>query len=149
MRGNIMQSSMKFGSSPPPCFGCKVTFPEQYIMLATIDRPRQLNAINHSLHWQMDKLFTWFDEEPSLRVAIITGSGDRAFCVGSDLIEMERVQRSTLDRKNSQPSDYKHPHTGFAGISRREGKKPIIAAVNGYALGGGWEIVLNWLAFPR
>lgn len=37
-----------------------------------------------------------------------------------------------------------HPDTGFAGISRRLGKKPIIAAVNGFALGGGFEIVLNW-----
>ena len=37
-----------------------------------------------------------------------------------------------------------HPSTGFAGISRRLGKKPIIAAVNGFALGGGFEIVLNW-----
>lgn len=37
-----------------------------------------------------------------------------------------------------------HPPTGFAGISRRTGKKPIIAAVNGFALGGGFEIVLNW-----
>lgn len=37
-----------------------------------------------------------------------------------------------------------HPNTGFAGISRRLGKKPIIAAVNGFALGGGFEIVLNW-----
>ena len=37
-----------------------------------------------------------------------------------------------------------HPSSGFAGISRRTGKKPIVAAVNGFALGGGFEIVLNW-----
>ena len=40
-----------------------------------------------------------------------------------------------------------HPPSGFAGISRRMGKKPIVAAVNGFALGGGFEIVLNWYVF--
>jgi len=40
----------------------------------------------------------------------------------------------------------RHPPSGFAGISRRVGKKPVIAAVNGFALGGGFEICLNWYA---
>ncbi|KAH0840753.1 Carnitinyl-CoA dehydratase [Fonsecaea pedrosoi] len=132
-----------FESPPPKCGGCDVTFPEAHIMLATINRPRQLNSIPYALHWEMDALFKWFDNEPSLRVAIITGTGNRAFCVGSDLIEMERVKKSGDDSWKAEPYKYTHPTTGFAGLSRREGKKPVVAAVNGYALGGGWEIVLN------
>ncbi|KAK6382790.1 hypothetical protein LTS17_003459 [Exophiala oligosperma] len=138
-----MGSIPAFGSRPPPCSGCDVTFPEQHIMLATINRPRQLNSIPYELHWQMDALFRWFDKEPTLRVAIVTGAGDRAFCVGSDLIEIERIKKSGDDSWKTEPYKYNHPSTGFAGISRREGKKPIVAAINGYALGGGWEIALN------
>lgn len=97
----------------------------------------------------MDALFKWFDNEPSLRVAIVTGAGDRAFCVGSDLIEMQRVKKSSDESWKTEPYRYNHPGSGFAGLSRREGKKPIIAAVNGYALGGGWEIALNWYDSQR
>lgn len=88
----------------------------------------------------MDAFFQWFDHEPSLRVAIITGAGPKAFCAGQDLIEQGRF------KVNRPPtSSMKHPPSGFAGVSRRIGKKPIIAAVNGFALGGGFEITLNWL----
>ncbi|KIW92760.1 uncharacterized protein Z519_06608 [Cladophialophora bantiana CBS 173.52] len=138
-----MDISKAFGCPPPRCDGCDTAFPEPHIMLATINRPRQLNSIPYALHWQMDALFKWFDNEPSLRVAIVTGAGDRAFCVGSDLIEMQQVKKSGDDSWKAEPYKYNHPNSGFAGISRREGKKPIVAAVNGYALGGGWEIALN------
>jgi len=66
-------------------------------------------------------------------------------CAGQDLIELgSRDPKLAL----TQPWVGMHPPSGFAGISRRTGKKPIIAAVNGFALGGGFEIVLNWYAFP-
>jgi enoyl-CoA hydratase/carnithine racemase len=139
-----MDSSQAFESPPPQCNGLHIAFPEPHIMLATINRPKQLNSIPYSLHWQMDALFKWFDNEPLLRVAIITGAGDRAFCVGSDLIEMRRIKKSGDESWKVEPYKYNHPSSGFAGLSRREGKKPIVAAVNGYALGGGWEIALNW-----
>lgn len=45
---------------------------------------------------------------------------------------------------NSDRAKNEHPSTGFAGLSRRGGRKPVVAAVNGLALGGGFEIVLNW-----
>lgn len=55
-----------------------------------------------------------------------------------------RLGKRDPSKAREEPWLGTHPNTGFAGISRRLGKKPIIAAVNGFALGGGFEIVLNW-----
>ena len=98
------------------------------------------------MNWELQALFAWYDDEPSLRVAVITGEGTKAFCCGSDLIEIEHAQKAKLESKDpqeSQPWLHEHPSGGFAGVSRRKGKKPLLAAVNGLALGGGFEIVLN------
>lgn len=100
-----------------------------------------MNSIPSPVHWYMHRVFEWFDAEPTLRAAVITGAGQKAFCAGQDLIELgKRDPRETEEK----PYLAMHPPSGFAGISRRVGKKPIVAAVNGFALGGGFEIVLNW-----
>lgn len=130
---------------PPPLSDIKTSFPAPHILLVTLSRPRQMNSLLHAHHWQLDRLFAWFDDQPALRVAVITGSGRKAFCAGSDLLEIEAAQQSkTRDPGGDRPWEHAHPPTGFAGISRRRGKKPVLAAVNGLALGGGFEIVLNW-----
>lgn len=49
-------------------------------MLVTINRAKKMNTTNRLLNWQLDAVWKWFDEEPSLRVAIITGAGNKAFC---------------------------------------------------------------------
>jgi len=100
-----------------------------------------MNSIPSPLHWQMHSVFEWFDAEPTLRVAVITGAGKKAFCAGQDLIELGKRDKNAA---RDEPWLGQHPPSGFAGISRRAGKKPIVAAVNGYALGGGFEITLNW-----
>lgn len=104
---------------------------EDAILWITINRPEVMNALDPSAHHALARAFDEFANAPELRVAIITGAGERAFCVGSDL-----KARATLDADH-------HPDTGFAGLTHRFNlMKPVIAAVNGLALGGGVEVVI-------
>ena len=134
--------SSKLSTQPPPTPTYILSYPAPYVLLITINRPRAMNSLPYASHWEADALIQWFDGEPFLRVAIITGAGDKAFCAGQDLIEQGTVKSKPQPRQMMQ-----HPFSGFMGVSRRLGKKPIIAAVNGFALGGGFEIVLGWYVF--
>ncbi|EXJ93635.1 hypothetical protein A1O1_02027 [Capronia coronata CBS 617.96] len=136
-----MSSSIKTEfPSPPSDPSILLSYPTPFVLLVTINRPRQMNSIPFPVHWHLHRIFDWFDREPTLRVAVITGAGPKAFCAGQDLIELGKRDPKVLEEK---PYLAMHPSSGFGGISRRVGKKPIIAAVNGFALGGGFEIVLN------
>ena len=100
-------------------------------LVLTIDRQDRRNALDPDAHHQLATLFDSFAGSDSHLVAIITGAGDRAFCAGSDL-----TVKAGLDRANL-------PDTGFAGLAERfDLIKPVVAAVNGAAIGGGMEIVL-------
>jgi enoyl-CoA hydratase/carnithine racemase len=129
----------QLSKQPPSSSSFILSYPAQYVLLVTINRPDAMNSIPSYSHWEAHSLFDWFDQEPSLRVAVITGAGPKAFCAGQDLVEQAQFKV-----KPPPESAARHPPSGFCGISRRVGKKPIIAAVNGFALGGGFEICLNW-----
>ena len=100
------------------------------ILTITINRPEVLNALHPGAHAELASAFDLYAADPELRVAILTGAGERAFCVGSDLKARAETNRDD------------HPSTGFAGITKRfDLWKPVIAAVNGLCLGGGVEII--------
>jgi hypothetical protein len=77
-------SNPSLASPPPTQTYALLSFPSPDILLVTFNRPQSLNCVNVASSWELHALFTWFDNEPSLRVAIVTGFG-RAFCAGADL----------------------------------------------------------------
>jgi len=103
------------------------------IAYITINRPRALNAIDPETLKELSEALIDFREDNNAWVAIITGSDRRAFCVGADIKEMLPV---LSDIRNEW---WRVPPTILRGL---ELWKPIIAAVNGLALGGGLELVL-------
>ncbi|OJA08881.1 hypothetical protein AZE42_01729 [Rhizopogon vesiculosus] len=117
----------------------KVSFPQEHVMFMTLNRPRHLNAMTPQLTTDIAAILNWFDDQSSLWVVVITGEG-RAFCAGADLKAW--LQRQTSGKANEQEDIASSVH-GFASISRRRTCKPMIAAVNGSAYGGGVEMILN------
>ncbi|KAI0541555.1 enoyl-hydratase [Xylaria digitata] len=135
-------SSTNLSSPPPPVPNVLVSFPAPHILLVTLNRPKQLNAIPRPQHFALDKLWGWYDGEPSLRCAVITGTG-RAFCAGQDLKEWNENNKASASNTNTDTSSSRMPTGGFGGLSNRGGKKPVIAAVNGVCFGGGMEMAIN------
>lgn len=124
----------------PSVADAEVSFPAKHIMLVTLNRPKELNAIYRQMHTELNRLWDWYDSEPSLRCAVITGRG-RAFCAGADLKEWDSQNEKNVSSGNDRHASW--ATSGFGGMSNRRGKKPIIAAVNGICLGGGMEMAIN------
>jgi len=103
------------------------------VLLMTLNRPRSLNSVNGSLSTALGQALEDLDADSDLRVGVITGAG-RAFCAGADLKALAAGEAI---------ASAAHPEWGFAGIVQHRVSTPLIAAVNGFALGGGTEIVLS------
>ncbi len=106
------------------------------IRTITINRPDQLNALNRDTIDELDKVLTEADADRSIRVLIITGSGAKAFVAGADIKEFAHF--SVEEGKALSADGHKKLFTHVEGMN-----KPVIAAVNGFALGGGLELAMS------
>src|SRR5882757_4621841 len=98
------------------------------VLTITLQRPKLMNALHAPACRELSAVLDSFQADPDVWIGIITGEGDRAFCAGHDLAE---------------GFDDPMPSTGWAGMAERTDiTKPLIAAVNGLAFGGGFEIAL-------
>jgi enoyl-CoA hydratase len=107
----------------------------EHVALLTLNRPDKLNALNHETLSELQHAFETFKNDKSVFVVIITGSGEKAFVAGADISEINKL--NMLDGKKFA----EFGQSVFAMIEKFD--KPVIAAVNGFALGGGCELALS------
>lgn len=98
------------------------------ILVMRMNRPEKRNAMNGATAGAMEDILNKAERDPKVRVIIVTGTGEKAFCAGEDLSDLSAGESATIREH------------GFGGITSRLCPKPIIAAVNGMAAGGGVEI---------
>ena len=103
------------------------------VALVVLDRPKVLNALDFALIEALTDVLEWLDEEPACRCIVITGAGERAFAAGADIAELAAQTPTTLT-----VDDHFHRWERIKRV-----RKPIIAAVRGYALGGGCELAMT------
>jgi len=110
------------------------------VRLITIDRAQKMNSLDFEANDRLVEAWREFDSDDEAFVAVVTGAGDKAFCAGADL------KTYTMDFARRPAPEFRSKFTngpGFGGITRNlEIFKPIVAAVNGYAISGGFELAL-------
>jgi enoyl-CoA hydratase/carnithine racemase len=111
-----------------------------HVRLITINRAEKMNSLDFAANDELVDLWYEFEEDEDARVAVITGAGSQAFCAGADL------KTYTLAFAQTSAPEFRKKYTngpGFGGITRNlDIDKPIIAAVNGFAISGGFELAL-------
>jgi enoyl-CoA hydratase/carnithine racemase len=109
---------------------------EEGIAVVTLNRPAALNSINQALRLELLELFPALDLRKDVKVIVITGAGDKAFCTGADL--KERSARSTEEMVHDRHYLVSKSTSTLSNVS-----KPVIAAIKGYCMAGGFEMVLQ------
>ena len=110
------------------------------VRLITIDRPAKMNSLDFEANDRLVAAWREFDADDDAHVAVVTGAGAQAFCAGADL------KTYTMDFARRPAPEFRRRFTngpGFGGITRNmDVFKPIVAAVNGFAISGGFELAL-------
>jgi crotonobetainyl-CoA hydratase len=110
---------------------------KDFVAYVTIDRPAVLNAVDGPTTDRLNQIWANIEASSEVRCVVLTGAGDRAFCVGADM------SQKAIDKTGLEYWSQLDPN-GFGGLSLRTTLDvPVIARVNGYAVGGGMEMVLG------
>ncbi len=109
---------------------------EDGVAVLTLNRPEALNSINRQMRLELLEVFPKLDMDPEVKVVVITGAGDKAFCTGADL--KERAARSTEEMVYDR-----HYLTAKSTSALSNVTKPVIAAIKGYCMAGGYEMALQ------
>ncbi len=113
---------------------------EGHVARITLDRPEALNAIDPEMHRDLLGAWKQFRDDGALRVAVLSGAGDRAFCAG---VDVKRMGELYAKESPQQRREVWNREPGIGGITRNlDPEKPVIAAIHGYCLGGGLELAL-------
>ena len=108
---------------------------EDYVATIVLNRPEAMNSVDPEMRAMLHKTWDRIRDDDDIRVAVVTGAGDRAFCTGSDL-------KKTLPTSETAAQQLFGSSTAGSLIANLRTDKPMIAAVNGYAMGGGMELAL-------
>lgn len=106
-----------------------------HVARVTLDRPERLNAVDAATERRLEEIWQAVEADPDVRCVVLTGAGEKAFCAGADMkgVDKEGLAYWAEARPN-----------GFGGIAfRRSLDVPVIGRLNGYALGGGFEMLLG------
>ena len=106
-----------------------------YVARVTINRPQRRNALSLGAWQSLAASFDNLDADPQVRVVVLTGAGDRAFCAGNDISEFAG-KRSTPEQVDAYDTVVSHAYDAIRGI-----RKPLVARVRGFAVGGGFELM--------
>lgn len=108
-----------------------------HVARVTLQRPERMNAVDEATADQLEDIWQRVEKDPDVRVVVLTGSGDKAFCAGADL-KAGNKQKTGMEYWENIRRD------GFGGLALRKSLHvPVIARVNGIAVGGGFELVLG------
>jgi crotonobetainyl-CoA hydratase len=119
--------------TPGPATEAVLTELREHVLLVTLNRPEARNAVNGALTLGLGTALERAHTDPQVRAVVLTGAGDLSFCAGADLKAISRGQ--SLNPPGTEA-------WGFAGMVQHPISTPVVAAVNGQALGGGTELVL-------